>query len=331
CDNNCIVQSKSIDEAIDSTKPCFKCVKINLKKFKPIDEQICLSTLDNDFGRCICGKRPLDIVMAHVLKLMVEEKMDVKSLKLKDGPAPLPNPLSSNLDIFLKENSLVLIHPNFDDEIANRLINEVSEIKAILKGNSSDLIGLTDINDSLKSHKLLKGCDYRCEIVETPLDKIVLNKQQSKVHIERSPVVENKILKLNNYFKSKHLSEEEISQMSVLDGTSGIGSLGIFSLLYGFNKVVFNDLNLEALKMACLNLEANGFKTTLVDDEDKNLSNPGLIAYGDKFQIYNLPFEKWDKHFSVLFDFCIVDTFPQTDNKIFHKIADKIAKNTIFI
>ncbi|WP_243684195.1 hypothetical protein [Methanosarcina barkeri] len=44
-----------------------------IKKFSPLAEQINLDEIDNDFGSCKCGKRHLDIVMSHVLKIMINE------------------------------------------------------------------------------------------------------------------------------------------------------------------------------------------------------------------------------------------------------------------
>ena len=62
-----------IDEKIKSLEECEKCRDVQIKKFSPLKDLIDFETLDGEYMRCECGKRPLDIVMSHILKIMIEE------------------------------------------------------------------------------------------------------------------------------------------------------------------------------------------------------------------------------------------------------------------
>jgi 16S rRNA G966 N2-methylase RsmD len=270
CENNCIIQFSQIKKSLKINKPCPKCININLKKFKPIKNQLCLSNISNEFGRCVCGRRPIDVVMAHILKIMINEGIDINPQTLRNGPIPLVTPLTSQEMPHLNKNSLIILHPKLNKETAEKIINEVEEVKGVLKGSPNDVIGILDINDKLNEYELLSGCDIRCDILKTQSGKIAINKKQHLVHLEFSASTENKILKLDNYFKSKHLNQENLHKINLLDATCGCGSLGIYSLKYGFGNVTFNDINKSATEITAMNLEANGFKTNLVNDNNNN-------------------------------------------------------------
>ncbi|MDR0911651.1 MAG: 50S ribosomal protein L11 methyltransferase [Methanobrevibacter sp.] len=334
CDNNCIISKKNIENGLKSISPCPRCVNISLNRHKAIKDQLCLPSINNDFGRCICGKRPLDVVMAHVLKVMNDFGYDIDTFKLHDCPVPLPNPFkidnnpySPNNTIHLEKNSLILLYPDFNNELAEKIISEVDEVKSILKGSSRDLVGIINTEDHLKTYEVLSGCDFRCEIIDSPKGRIAINKEQSKVHLEFSPSIENKILKLESYFKAKHLTKDEVSKMTVLDATCGCGALGIFSLLFGFKTVVFNDINKYATKMTEINLESNGFRVESIENPNEN----NLIGIGNKFKVYNLKIEDLHNIIDVPFDICIIDTFPQSDDEYFYNIAKTLAKEVFMI
>ncbi len=50
---------------------------------------------------------------------------------------------------------------------AERIINEIPEIKGVLKGDIKQTVGMKDSNSSPHVYKLLAGCDMRCDIVLT--------------------------------------------------------------------------------------------------------------------------------------------------------------------
>ena len=61
-----------IDDKIKSLNECENCRDVQIKKFSPLKELIDFDEYDGDYMRCECGKRPLDIVMSHILKIMIE-------------------------------------------------------------------------------------------------------------------------------------------------------------------------------------------------------------------------------------------------------------------
>ncbi|KZX15515.1 ribosomal protein L11 methyltransferase [Methanobrevibacter cuticularis] len=346
CNNNCIIHSKDIEKRIKDAAPCSKCVIITLKKFKQLSDQICVSAINNEFGRCVCGKRSIDITMAHILKIMVDEGIDPKSFNLRNGAIPLSTPLESEQNPQLTENSLIILHPDFNEKIAKRIMDEVKEVKGVLKGNSKDIVGIIDIGDECSSYELLAGCDFRCDIIKTPLGAIAINKKQHAVHLEFSASTENKILKIDNYFKTEHLNKEDLPNLTLIDATCGCGALGIYSLNYGFGNVTFNDINRAATEITAINLEANGYEVDyILKDNGQSLKENGhsennLIAKGETFEVYNSSIEELSEKLSgfdknsennAKFDYCILDSFPQVDNEYFREIAEKIAKNIIII
>ncbi|MGO9387115.1 MAG: methyltransferase, partial [Methanobacterium sp.] len=69
---------------------CDKCLEFKLKKFSPLNSQLNLNSLDGSFVKCLnCGKRHLDIVMAHILKIMVDYGLKDKESNLRDVCVPL--------------------------------------------------------------------------------------------------------------------------------------------------------------------------------------------------------------------------------------------------
>ncbi len=95
------------------------------------------STLDGECMKCECGKRPLDIVMSHILKIMIEsEIVPEKATLRRNSPVPLSNFYYSSLNPqFIGEKTLILLHPDFTKDVAARLIDEVPEVECVLKGS----------------------------------------------------------------------------------------------------------------------------------------------------------------------------------------------------
>ena len=132
---------KDLDEKINALHECGECRDIQIKKFSPICDYEDFESLDDDFKRCSCGKRPIDVVMAHILKIMVEEDIVPETATLRrNSPVPLSNFYYSSLNPqFLNKNSLILLHPDFNDEVTSRLMGEVSEVACVLKGSPSNI------------------------------------------------------------------------------------------------------------------------------------------------------------------------------------------------
>ena len=74
--------------------------------------------------RCECGKRPLDIVMSHILKIMIESQTVKENATLRrNSPVPLSNFYYSSLNPqFINEKSLILLQPDFTGEVAQRIM-----------------------------------------------------------------------------------------------------------------------------------------------------------------------------------------------------------------
>ena len=301
-----MIDKNDLNEQIENLNECENCKDTQIKKFSPIMDYNDYDKLDDDFMRCSCGKRPLDIVMAHILKIMIEEDVVSQNATLRrNSPVPLSSLYYSTLNPqFIGENMLILLHPDFTDKAAHRLIDEVSEVKGVLKGNPQKTVGQFDKNSEINHFELLEGSDEQINIVRTLLnEKIILFKNQSKNHIEVAMTTEEKLIRLHNY-----LDSHEIQKNIALDGLCGGGAMGIYLLKYGFEKVIFNDINPEAIETLKANLELND------------------ITEG--FEIYNESFEDLDID---NLDLCVIDAFPGSDTSEIVEKAEKIAENVVVI
>lgn len=256
--------------------------------------------------RCQCGKRPLDIVMSHILKIMIESQTVKETATLRrNSPVPLSNFYYSNLNPqFIGKNTLILLHPDFTPEVASRLMNEVPEVACVLKGSPQTTIGQADKNSKINHFEILEGDDTQINVMRTLLkEKIITSKKQSRHHIEVATTTEQKLVQLHNY-----LNNNNIKKGTAIDAMCGLGALGIYLQKYGFEKVIYNDINPEMIAALKENLKLND------------------ISEG--YEIYNEAFEdlKLDKA-----DLCIIDAFPGMDIDEIKQKAEKIADNIIII
>ena len=296
-----------INKKIEDLYPCKNCKDIQIKKFSPLKDSINLNLIDKNYMKCQCGKRPLDIVMSHILKILMENNIVNSNASLRrNSPVPLSNFYYSNQNPqFIQENSLILLHPDIDDITARKLIDEVPEVVCVLKGSPQEIIGQIDKNSSISHFEILGGNDTQINVMRTLLDeKIIIVKKQSIHHIEVAMTIEDKLLKLHNY-----LDNNNIKNGIAIDGMCGLGALGIYLLKYGFEKVIFNDINEEMIDQLKYNLKINNI------DEDK-------------YEILNNAFE--DLKFSNL-DLCVIDSFPNSNIDDIVKNAEKIADNVVLI
>lgn len=313
CGKNCIrISSEVLNNKNSFYKPCALCSDFQFKKFKPLREQIPLDQVNSSFGKCECGKRHMDIVMAHILKIMIEEGIKPLESTLRTVGTPLITPGYPTPYIpYLPKKSLIIVVEEMDNKCANRIFNEVKEIKGVLKGDPKKTVGKKDFDSDPYVYKLLVGCDMRCDIVPSPKGAICIYKNQKEIHIEfsrsRSPKIE-KIMRAQDKYDSP----------SILDSTCGPGTLGIAALKSGAKKVVFNDIWPPAVEMTLLNLEVNGFKVELVNDLNGiiNSTKPDrMIASGEKFEVYCMDVRNLVTVLKQKFDIGIVDTFPGVENQ----------------
>lgn len=295
-----------LDEKINALYQCDKCQDIQIKKFSPLEDLIDFNEVDGEYMKCECGKRPLDIVMSHILKIMIELEIVPQNATLRrNSPVPLAAFYYSSLNPqFIGEKSLILLHKDFNQETASRLINEVPEVKCVLKGSPQTLAGQFDKDSEIHHFEILEGDDEQINVMRTLLEeKVVIVKNQSKHHIEVAMTTEEKLLRLHNYLKNN-----EIKKGKAVDAMCGLGALGIYLLKYGFEEVIFNDINPEMIEALKKNLEIND------------------ISEG--FEIYNGAFEDLDVEHA---DLCVIDAYPKADIAEITKKAEEIADNVIII
>jgi hypothetical protein len=299
--------------------PCNKCKDPKLRKFKPLKDQLNLKKLNANSGLCNCGKRHLDQVMAHTLKIMMDEGIREEESTLRNACTPLLTPAYPTTSApYLPNKSLVILADGMNKRCAERIINEIPEIKGVLKGDIKQTVGLKDSNSLPHVYKLLAGCDMRCDIVLTPYGALCIYKIQAEIHVEFSKPISPKIEALKKIIK-------KYNDPTVLDCTCGPGTLGIACLKSGAKKVVFNDLWYPAAKMALLNLEVNGFKTNFFD------VRKGLIGSGKNFEVYCENIMDLKDILTEKFDICIIDTFPGVDTTDFVESVKEMCREVVII
>lgn len=308
CTENCICDKKELLNNVDNLYDgCSSCFNKKFKKSIPLKRQIKLSKLDKNYGLCeFCGKRHIDIVMAHVLKIMIEEKQISDSASLRKMGVPLITPAIHLSQLpYLSKKSLVIITTFCDKHTADRIIDEVPEIKAIIKGDTDITAGKINENKPVTFYELLSGCDIRCDIQNTDFGPILIYKNQSKLHIEYPKEESPKI---------KQLSEilDKYEKPVVLDAMCGPGTLGIYALKKNAKKVVFNDIYVEALESLKTNLKVNS-----IDEKNYEIFNENLI---------DLP-----TVFDYTFDVGIIDAFPGIDTSEYVEILKKICNEVVII
>lgn len=294
------------EEKINNLNECENCRDVQIKKFTPLKDLIDFDELTQEYMKCGCGKRPLDIVMSHILKIMIEsEIVPEKATLRRNSPVPLSNFYYSSLNPqFIGEDTLILLHPDFTKECALRLKDEVPEVICVLKGSPQVLAGQFDKDSEINHFEILVGDDTQINVMRTLLrEKIVIVKSQSKHHIEVAMTTEDKLVRLHNYLKNNG-----VKKGIAIDAMCGLGALGIYLLKYGFEKVIFNDINPEMIGALKNNLEMN--------------------EISEGYEICNEPFEDLELEHA---DLCVIDAYPNADISEISKKAEKIADNVVII
>lgn len=244
--------------------------------------------------------------MGHILKIMIESQIVKKEATLRrNSPVPLSNFYYSSLNPqFIGEKTLILLHPDFTGDVASKLIDEVPEVVCVLKGSPQTIVGQADRDSPISHFEILAGDDTQINVMRTLLEeKIVLVKRQSKHHIEVAMTTEQKLLQLHNYLKNNG-----IKKGTAIDAMCGLGALGIYLLKYGFERVIFNDINPEMIDALRENLEIN--------------------EIDGGYEIFNEVFEELDVD---KVDLCLIDAFPGMDIDEITEKAEGIADNVVII
>lgn len=312
CGKDCIESSAKVMKSLNiHYLPCKNCDTDDLEKFRPLNKQVELNDINDRWKSCPCGRRHLDHVMAHILMIMMEEKLRDGNSTLRQVGTPLLTigcPLKG--PPYLLKDSMVLLTDHINKKCSLRVYEEVPEVKGVLKGDMRVTVGLKDSESLPNTYQLMAGCDLRCDILETPSGQIYIYKNQGQIHLEFPKPLNPKITALYKTFN-------KYQNPSILDCTCGPGTLGIFALKAGARKVVFNDIWYPAAEMTAINLEVNGFPVNFLKQE------PGLIAEGENFQVYCTDIRDLKSFLDEKFDIGVIDPFPGVDfTELSHSVRE---------
>ncbi len=332
CNGDCIQPAEKIlDEILGMYMACSSCPPDpRFDKSVPFKE-----ILDSSSGRCNkCGRRHLDFVIGNVLTILKRRGLFPEDAALREVGTPLivfgyriPYPPR------LGSKSLVLIMDSITEDAAGKIVENVPEIKGVIKrkGLQSRSIGILDTDSNPHTYELLAGCDMRCDVISSSFGELCFYKNQSKIHIEFN---NTKITKMEElYIKG------ELDGTFIVDGFCGPGTLGLLSVLGGAKKVILNDAWLPALKNVILNIKVNskilGIKIDFeLQDYEKLIGNePVLMATAEgnaKIMVYHGDVRRLNEVVKEC-DMCLIDTFPSVDPSGFIAVCRDIARKVVVI
>jgi hypothetical protein len=185
---------------------------------------------------CRCGKRFIDHVIAHLYGILVREGIFSGKEPLKAVGTPLVHPgFPLTGPPYLPKKSLVLLSREADKATAGKMIEEVPEVRAVVKfGDFTPGVVDPELLTPPRIYELLAGCDVRADIYPTSAGPVVLYQQQSTMHIEfprsfnpKIQAVESRIMTLGPQW--------------FVDAFSGTGKLGLTAARMGVPHVILND------------------------------------------------------------------------------------------
>jgi hypothetical protein len=258
--------------------------------------------------------------MAHVLDILIKSGFKSADAALADVGTPLINYGVTLVEPpRLPPKSVVMVVAKVDKATAHGMLEEIPEIKGVLKrkGKPSDSVGILDTGSKPHVYELMAGCDVRADVVSSLVGDLCLYRNQSECHIEfwRNNSVKVKAIE-------KLFLDGLLESKVVVDGFASVGTLGMLAALGGAKKVIFNDAWLPAIRFLLLNLEVNrealGIEVDLISDPGKLPDvgrEPVLVARasgGVEIEVYHGDFRKLNKAIPSC-DVCIIDTFPGVD------------------
>jgi len=283
-----------------------------------LDKNVPYSGLKPRVQRCSsCKKAPLDLVMFEALGILIEEGLRDESANLRSVGWPMVEigyPLA--YPPRLGENELIIVGEGLDRTAAKRLV-KIPEIKGVILGGG--VPGVSDLNKKAHRWELLRGCDLRCDVVQSLLGELVIYKNQSQIHVEFSKENAPKMKILENLYFQGRLED-------VADCMCGPGTLGLMAALEGAKRVVLNDVWLPAIKNVMINLEANRTLLGIEEIEHFGFSDEGKdvgedVDVGTEPKLVGLAsgvceFEVYHGDAKRLFEkarpsgLCLIDPFP---------------------
>jgi hypothetical protein len=185
---------------------------------------------------CRCGKRFIDEVYAHLYEILVREGIFSGKEPLKTVGTPLVHPgFAISAPPYLPKKSLVLLSREVDEGTAVKMLDEVPEIRAVVKfADFTPGVVDPDLVTPPKTYDLLAGCDVRADIYPTTAGPLVLYQQQSKMHIEFPRFFNPKIQAVETRVTA-------LDPQWFVDAFSGTGKLGLTAARMGVPHVVLND------------------------------------------------------------------------------------------
>ncbi|HUU76278.1 MAG TPA: hypothetical protein VMW63_09345 [Methanoregulaceae archaeon] len=315
CGDDCV---KNAHEIIDILPTIFsRCPDC---RFRMLDKK---APLPNRYFEtpCKCGKRFIDEVYAHIYVILVEEGIFNGTEPISAVGSPLVHPgFFMKNPPFLPKNSLVLLSRNLNSKVSGRIVDEVPEIRAVIRSDDS-VPGISDIDlDGMPdTYTLLAGCDIRANVFDTSSGPIVLYKQQSTMHIEFPRRFNPKIKGVGEKIAAFHPEH-------FIDACCGAGTLGLTAARMGVPHVIMNDAWYAAAFWAAYNIQVNREYFKLEDvrivrgyEEMKNepvVKEPKIVAEAtgtQNIEVYQADFARL---YSVLPDapvLAVIDLFEKSD------------------
>jgi hypothetical protein len=246
CGMDCISSAEEILSVLPAVfLPCSRC------SIRPINKRAPLPDL-TFAPPCSCGKRFIDEVFAHLYTIMVEEGDLRRTDPLFSVGSPLVHPgFAMERPPFLPEKSLVLLSKKVTKKSARRMVDEVPEIRGIVKtGDFVPGLAGEDLDAVPRVYELLGGCDVRADVFPLRSGPLVMYKQQSLIHIE---------FPRGNDLKLRQV-EQRVGNPPVrrfVDACCGVGTLGLAAACLGVQNVILNDAWYASAFWSAFNLEVN--------------------------------------------------------------------------
>jgi hypothetical protein len=327
---DCVKSAKDILSLLPSIfLPCDEC------SVRMLDKRAPLPSLE--YGQpCSCGKRFIDEVFAHMYVIMVQEGDLLATDPLIAVGSPLVHPgYAMDRPPFLPQKSLTLLTPVGTIKTAERLMEEVPELRGVIKReNFIPGIASPDIDSVPRVYRLLAGCDVRADIFPLRTGPLVMYKQQSRIHIE---------FPRGGYPKIRAV-EQRIGNPPVkhfVDACSGVGTLGLTAACLGVPHVVLNDAWYASAFWSAFNLEVNREylridRVRVFEQEEDMQKHPVLkepvkIAETEGEQtidVYQGDFRRLHTVLSLVPPpVTVFDLFEKSDTSSLHQIMDDWKKN----
>ena len=215
CGQDCVRSAKDLLATLATVfLPCADCsMRVLDKRLPPPDL--------NFAPPCSCGKRFIDEIFVHIYSIMVEEGVLTRADPLIAAGSPLVHPgFAMERPPFLPVNSLVLLSPVMTKKTALRLVEEVPEVRGVVKtGAFVPGLAAADLHSVPRVYELLAGCDVRADVFPLRTGPLVMYKQQSLVHIEFPRAGYPKIRSVE-----QHVGKPPVPLF--VDACSGVGTLG---------------------------------------------------------------------------------------------------------